>query len=96
MPIYEYCCRDCEQIFEKWQRDFNDRILRCPVCGGDAARIVSQASFVLKGTGWYVTDYGKNGSSTPRTASSASSSTATPQAKTTDTAVPVASSVAAS
>lgn len=57
MPIYEYRCTDCEQIFEEWQRDHEDRSVNCPVCGGEAKRIISNTSFVLKGTGWYVTDY---------------------------------------
>lgn len=57
MPIYEYLCKDCEQIVEEWQKDFSDRVATCPICGGDAQRIISNTSFVLKGTGWYVTDY---------------------------------------
>lgn len=57
MPIYEYLCKDCEQIFEEWQKDFSERVAACPICGGDAQRIISHTSFVLKGTGWYVTDY---------------------------------------
>jgi putative FmdB family regulatory protein len=57
MPIYEYLCKDCEQIFEEWQKDFSERVAACPICGGDAHRIISHTSFVLKGTGWYVTDY---------------------------------------
>lgn len=57
MPIYEYCCDDCEQIFEEWQRNHDEVPAKCPVCGGEAKRIMSNTSFVLKGTGWYVTDY---------------------------------------
>ncbi len=57
MPIYEYRCGDCEQIFEEWQTDFKERELPCPVCGGKSRRLISNTSFVLKGTGWYTTDY---------------------------------------
>lgn len=57
MPIYEYCCKDCEQIFEEWQKNHDDISVNCPVCGGEAERIISNTTFVLKGTGWYVTDY---------------------------------------
>ena len=57
MPIYEYRCKDCEQIFEEWQTNHEDRSVQCPVCGGESERIISNTSFVLKGTGWYVTDY---------------------------------------
>ena len=38
MPIYEYCCEDCRQIFEEWQKDFQDRDKVCPVCGGSRHR----------------------------------------------------------
>lgn len=57
MPIYEYRCCDCEQIFEEWQKGFEDKDVPCPVCGHKAKRIISNTAFVLKGTGWYVTDY---------------------------------------
>lgn len=63
MPIYEYCCKDCEQIFEEWQKNHEDRSVNCPVCGGEAERIISNTSFVLKGSGWYVTDYSNGRSS---------------------------------
>jgi len=62
MPIYEYRCSDCEQIFEEWLKTFDEAPRSCPVCGGHADRIVSNTSFVLKGGGWYVTDYGNRSS----------------------------------
>lgn len=63
MPIYEYRCQDCEQIFEEWQSNFEEKELPCPICGGTSKRLISNTSFVLKGSGWYVTDYaGKNAS----------------------------------
>jgi len=68
MPIYEYCCDDCEQIFEEWQRNHDEVEAKCPVCGGAARRIISNTSFVLKGTGWYVTDYA-NGKSASNSSS---------------------------
>lgn len=57
MPIYEYRCKECQQIFEEWQHDFSEREVPCPVCNGNANRLISSTSFVLKGSGWYVTDY---------------------------------------
>ena len=57
MPIYEYRCNECQQIFEEWQHDFEEREVPCPVCNGSAKRLISSTSFVLKGSGWYVTDY---------------------------------------
>jgi putative FmdB family regulatory protein len=59
MPIYEYCCEDCRQIFEEWQKDFKDREKVCPVCGGTSQRLISNTSFVLKGGGWYASGYSK-------------------------------------
>ncbi|GAB7079544.1 FmdB family zinc ribbon protein [Megalodesulfovibrio paquesii] len=73
MPIYEYRCQDCEQIFEEWQKDFQEREVPCPVCGAKAERLISSTSFILKGSGWYVTDYCKRpGSSAPAPAAEAS------------------------
>ena len=62
MPIYEYRCNACEQIFEEWTTSCSDDdgTINCPVCGGVAERIISNTTFVLKGGGWYVSEYGKN------------------------------------
>ncbi|MDP2848562.1 MAG: zinc ribbon domain-containing protein [Humidesulfovibrio sp.] len=57
MPIYEYNCQDCKQLFEEWQKDYEERDIPCPVCGGNASRIISSTSFVLKGGGWYASGY---------------------------------------
>ena len=72
MPIYEYRCQDCEQIFEEWQRDFKEREVSCPVCNARAERLISSTSFILKGSGWYVTDYCKRSDSGGAAASSGS------------------------
>lgn len=60
MPIYEYRCNACEQVFEEWLKSFDDTEPNCPVCGGHAERIMSNTTFVLKGGGWYVTEYGNH------------------------------------
>ncbi len=60
MPIYEYECTACGYTFEEWQRDFKEREINCPECGGKAKRLVSHTSFILKGSGWYVTDYARS------------------------------------
>ncbi len=57
MPIYEYRCPQCEHQFEEWQRGFEEKTLPCPQCGAQASRVVSGSAFVLKGSGWYATDY---------------------------------------
>lgn len=61
MPIYEYQCQKCEHTFEEWQKDFTERTIACPECGGDSQRLISNTAFILKGSGWYVTDYARNG-----------------------------------
>ncbi len=63
MPIYEYSCPECHHVFEEWQKDFQERSFQCPVCGSEAKRMISNTSFILKGSGWYVTDYCRSSSS---------------------------------
>ena len=64
MPIYEYECVDCGEHFEIIQK-FNDRpINSCPSCSGKIRKLVSNCSFQLKGSGWYVTDYAKKSEKT--------------------------------
>lgn len=59
MPIYEYRCTKCHKQFEEWQKNFSSSEHEiCPDCGGDAVRLISNTSFILKGKGWYVTEYG--------------------------------------
>ena len=59
MPIYEYQCPKCGTVFEDWVHISDAPETRpCPKCGTAAPHIISNTSFVLKGGGWYVTDYG--------------------------------------
>ena len=61
MPIYEYRCEKCDSHFEVIQK-FSDKPLKfCSKCKGRLAKLISQTSFQLKGSGWYVTDYAGNG-----------------------------------
>jgi len=62
MPIYEYRCQKCGKEFEEWQKFSDPPVDACPDCGGSASRLISHSTFVLKGTGWYVTDYGRKDS----------------------------------
>ena len=63
MPIYEYQCTQCHRIEEALQ-SFSDKPLKkCKVCSGRLHKLISQSSFHLKGSGWYVTDYAKKNSS---------------------------------
>jgi putative FmdB family regulatory protein len=57
MPIYEYECMKCGNHTEAWQKFSDNPITQCEGCGGKMRKLISQSSFHLKGTGWYVTDY---------------------------------------
>jgi putative FmdB family regulatory protein len=61
MPIYEYECSKCGKVFEVFQRITEDPLTKCKSCEGTVNRLISQCSFQLKGTGWYVTDYKHGG-----------------------------------
>lgn len=74
MPIYEYKCPKCGKVFEEWVRSADAAPEKqCPGCATPSPRIISRTSFVLKGDGWYVSDYGyrkgisEDGSSSSRT-----------------------------
>jgi putative FmdB family regulatory protein len=57
MPIYEYECTKCGCIQEVFQK-FSDKPRRkCPECSGKLNKLISNSTFHLKGSGWYVTDY---------------------------------------
>ena len=59
MPIYEYICNACSNEFEEWQKITDSPVRKCPSCGKrKVERLVSLSAFHLKGSGWYVTDYG--------------------------------------
>lgn len=58
MPIYEYRCRDCGHELEALQKISDPKLTTCPECGQEAlTKLVSASAFVLKGSGWYVTDF---------------------------------------
>lgn len=58
MPIYEYRCDACDHRLEAIQKISDAPLKTCPECGVGALRkLISAAAFVLKGTGWYVTDF---------------------------------------
>src|SRR6266478_2300557 len=57
MPTYEYECLKCPRVFEVRQRITEPALETCDRCGGPIHRLLSATPFILKGGGWYVTDY---------------------------------------
>lgn len=58
MPIYEYKCKKCGKEFEMFQGITDPAAKSCKFCKGSVHKVMSLSSFHLKGSGWYVTDYG--------------------------------------
>ena len=87
MPIYEYECGKCG-VFETSQRISAAALTKCPTCRRKVRRLISNTSFQLKGTGWYVTDYagkkgGKDGGESKSETKSESSSETKTESKST-------------
>jgi len=72
MPIYEYKCNKCG-VFEAMQGIKEAPLRKCPTCKSKVERQMSRGSFILKGSGWYATDYAKK--SAPSSTDSDSAST---------------------
>lgn len=62
MPIYEYECTSCCNVFEVFQRMTENPLTACPDCTGAVKKLVSRSSFQLKGTGWYADGYSNKSS----------------------------------
>ena len=61
MPTYEYECPE-GHTFEKFQKISDKPRAKCPVCGKPGTRKISGgAGLVFRGSGFYITDYGKDG-----------------------------------
>jgi putative FmdB family regulatory protein len=61
MPTYEYVCAKGHE-FERFQRISDKPLGKCPTCGAKATRVISGgAGLIFKGSGFYITDYGKDG-----------------------------------
>ncbi len=57
MPIYEYQCDHCSEVFEIFHKIDDDGQVACPKCLGPVRKLISAPNFVLKGAGFYVNDY---------------------------------------
>jgi putative FmdB family regulatory protein len=62
MPIYAYACKECEHTLDALQKIADEPLVDCPACGKPGLkRLLSAPRFRLKGTGWYETDFKKDG-----------------------------------
>jgi putative FmdB family regulatory protein len=61
MPLYEYHCSKCDKTIEVMRKFSDPPLTEHEECGGTLERLLSAPAFQLKGTGWYLTDYGKGG-----------------------------------
>src|ERR1700691_4857908 len=61
MPLYEYHCSKCGKNFDVIQKFSDEPLTQHEGCGGAVEKLMSAPSFHLKGSGWYVTEYGKGG-----------------------------------
>lgn len=81
MPTYEYQCPEGHE-FELFQKMSDKPRAKCPTCGKSATRKISGgAGLHFKGTGFYITDYGKDGKG-PRKEPAKSESSSTPASTT--------------
>lgn len=87
MPLYEYRCDHCDEVFEVMQKFSDEPLSAHDKCGGAVRRLLSAPAIQFKGSGWYITDYarsgsrggnGKNGKSEPPEASGAEKKTESP------------------
>ena len=74
MPLYEYRCKKCHHTFEKIRLFSDPPIKKCPECGGTVEQLLSAPAVQFKGSGWYVTDYARSGSSDKSKSSESTSS----------------------
>lgn len=75
MPLYEYECEQCAHRFEVIQKFSDPLVSVCPKCGGPVQKLLSSPAIQFKGSGFYLTDYGRG-----TVSKSDSSNTKTPKA----------------
>jgi len=75
VPIYEYKCSKCGEVFEAFQKINDNPLNRCKFCSGKVERLISQSSFQLKGSGWYLTDYSRKAATSESKAATSESKT---------------------
>jgi putative FmdB family regulatory protein len=65
MPLYEYQCENCGDLFEVMQKFSDEPLTKHDKCGGRVHRLLSAPALQFKGSGWYITDYAKGGATAP-------------------------------
>ena len=89
MPLYEYKCAKCGDVFELIQKFSDEPLHEHPGCGGAVEKLVSVSALQFKGSGWYVNDYGRNGSdSRKRTKAESSDGKKSEKSEKTETSKP--------
>jgi putative FmdB family regulatory protein len=73
MPLYEYECASCAHRFERIQKFSDPLVDVCPECGGAVRKLLSSPAIQFKGSGFYITDYARQGKGGEGADSSASS-----------------------
>jgi putative FmdB family regulatory protein len=86
MPIYEYRCMACSHEFEMMQKFSDPPLEQCPSCAGKVNKLISRSAFHLKGSGWYVTDYGRSGSQSSKSDTNTNNNSETSSSSTDSTA----------
>src|SRR5713101_5380732 len=84
MPLYEYKCETCGEVFEVIQKFSDTPVAVHEKCGGKVNRLISRSSLHFKGSGFYVNDYAKAGNGSKKSASDTktpSETTAKPDTK---------------
>jgi len=59
LPLYEYRCLKCDRHTDKIENLNGPHLKKCPHCGGKVESVITAPAIQFKGSGWYVTDYGK-------------------------------------
>jgi len=65
MPLYEYKCDQCGEVYEVVQKVSDPPLKICSKCGGMVTKMLSSPAIQFKGSGWYVTDYVKTDKKEP-------------------------------
>ena len=96
MPIYEYRCLDCGHQFELMQKFSDPPAETCTSCSGIVQKLISRSAFHLKGSGWYATDYGRNGKAASNSGGTENSDTKSTSANSESSGTKASSSESAS